>query len=124
MLAGSATNLSLGFEYYYPLMHELFPYLQESIIKGKPHVDFYQWLAGNPETSRLYQQFMMTLAGFMIPELTKKLKLDKNCRRVIDVGGGHALYSIALCRKYPDLEIAIFDSPYVRPLALENIEKA
>jgi hypothetical protein len=43
---------------------------------------------------------------------------------LIDIGGGHALYSIALCKKYRDLRIKIYDSSYVKPIALENIGKA
>ena len=34
------------------------------------------------------------------------------------------MYSIALCKKYSDLQVTIFDSPYVKPLALENIVRA
>lgn len=124
MTTESATNFNVGFEYYYPIMQELWPYLHESVLKGEPHIEFYQWLGKHSETAYLYQKFMMTLATFFIPELIKKLQLDKTCRHVIDIGGGHALYSIALCKKYSDLRVTIFDSPYVRPLALENINKA
>lgn len=124
MLSQSATNINIGFEYYDPVMHEIWPYLHKSILNGRPYYEFYQWLATHPDTSRLYQQFMMTLAEFFIPELVKKLTLDKTYRRVIDIGGGHALYSIALCKKYNELEVTVYDSPYVKPLALENINKA
>jgi SAM-dependent methyltransferase len=120
----SAINFKVGFEYYYPIMHELWPYLHESVLKGEPYIEFYQWLSKHSETSHLYQQFMMNLARFFIPEMIRKLKIDKTCRRVIDIGGGHALYSIALCEKYSDLRVTIFDSPYVRPLSLENIDNA
>ncbi|MFC1948387.1 methyltransferase [Chloroflexota bacterium] len=123
MTATSSVNINTGFEYYYTVMNELWPYLYESILKGEPHTNFYQWLSRNPETASLYQKFMMTLAALFIPDLVKKLKLEDTCRNLIDIGGGHALYSIALCKKYSDLQITIFDSPYTKPLALENIEK-
>jgi len=124
MTAGSAVNIHLGFEYYFPVMNELWPYLYESIQKGEPNEGFYRWLSRNPETASLYQKFMMTLATLFIPAMVKKLKLANNYRNLIDIGGGHALYSIALCKKYKDLQVTIFDSPYAKPIALENINSA
>jgi predicted O-methyltransferase YrrM len=124
MTAGSAVNINLGFEYYFPVMNELWPYLYESIKKGEPNTNFYQWLSRNPETASLYQNFMMTLATLFIPGMVKKLKLANNCRNLIDIGGGHGLYSIALCKKHRDLQVTIFDSPYAKPIALKSIEKA
>lgn len=124
MTAESAVNINTGFEYYFPVMNELWPYLYESVIKGEPNTNFYRWLSGNPETACRYQKFMMTLADLFIPDLVKGLKLNHNCRHLIDIGGGHALYSIALCKKYTDLQVTVFDSPYAKPLARENIGKA
>jgi hypothetical protein len=124
MTAASAVNIDLGFEYYFTVMNELWPHLYETVLKGKPHTEFYRWLGDNPETAALYQKFMMTMAIYFIPDLIKKLKLASNCRYLIDIGGGHALYSIALCKKYRDLQVTIFDSPYSKPIALENIRKA
>lgn len=121
MTFGSTVNINLGFEYYFPVMNELWPYLYESIKKGEPNTNFYLWLSRNPETANLYQKFMMTLAGLFIPDMIKRLRLPNKCRNLIDIGGGHALYSIALCRKYRDLQVTIFDSPYAKPIALENI---
>lgn len=40
--------------------------------------------------------------------------------RVLDLGGGHALYSIALLEKYPELSITVQDLPEVIPLARQN----
>jgi SAM-dependent methyltransferase len=34
-------------------------------------------------------------------------------RRLLDIGGGHGLYSIALCEKNPRLEATVFDLPMV-----------
>jgi len=124
MTAASTINMNIGFEYYYPVMKELWPHLYESILKGGPYIEFYQWLGESPETASLYQKFMMTLAALFIPDLVKKLKLAKNCRNLIDIGGGHALYSIALCKKYRDLQVTIYDSPYAKPIALKNINNA
>jgi hypothetical protein len=39
------------------------------------------------------------------------------CRRLLDVGGGTGAFSIALCRRYPELTATILDFPTVRPVA-------
>ena len=44
--------------------------------------------------------------------------------RVIDVGGGHGAYSIALARRYPDLEAVVFDLPPVVGVAEGLIGRA
>ncbi len=40
--------------------------------------------------------------------------------RILDLGGGHALYSLALLEKYPQLAITVQDLPAVIPLAKKN----
>ncbi len=38
-------------------------------------------------------------------------------RRLLDLGGGHGLYSIAFAQKYPDLRVTMFDLPHIVALA-------
>lgn len=44
--------------------------------------------------------------------------------RVIDVGGGHGGYSLALAQRYPLLTATVFELPRVVPVALEIIHQA
>ncbi|MDD3573426.1 MAG: class I SAM-dependent methyltransferase [Methanospirillum sp.] len=44
-------------------------------------------------------------------------------KKMIDLGGGHGLYSIALACHNPDLNATVFDLPGVIPLAEEYIKK-
>ncbi len=46
-----------------------------------------------------------------------------NMKKMIDLGGGHGLYAIALACKNPNLSAIIFDLPGVVPLATGYIEK-
>jgi cyclopropane fatty-acyl-phospholipid synthase-like methyltransferase len=39
------------------------------------------------------------------------------CRRLLDVGGGTGAFSIAVCRRHPELTATILDFPNVRPVA-------
>lgn len=44
--------------------------------------------------------------------------------RVIDVGGGHGAYSLALAQRYPLLTATIFELPRVVPVAREIVQQA
>ena len=46
------------------------------------------------------------------------------CRTLLDVGGGSGAFSIALCRRHPELRATIVDFPSVRPTAEEMVGKA
>lgn len=59
------------------------------------------------------------------PAIATALALSENRPlQVLDVGGGHGGYSIALAQKYPLLTATIFDLPRVAPVAREIVENA
>jgi 2-polyprenyl-3-methyl-5-hydroxy-6-metoxy-1,4-benzoquinol methylase len=122
MLNSSQNKFQSGFPYYAMTMREIWPHLAESLRKGDAHINFYDWLNNYPETAKQYQTYMIGLAELMLPELVKKIKLKGN--RILDIGGSHGLYSIALCRKFPDISVTIIDSPYALPLLKKNIKEA
>lgn len=43
-------------------------------------------------------------------------------KKLLDVGGGHGLFAIALKKRHPDLEIGVFDLPQNEAVALEYAE--
>jgi SAM-dependent methyltransferase len=61
------------------------------------------------------------MAPFVVEALA--LPLDR-ALRVIDVGGCHAAYSLALARRHPLLTATVFDLPAVVPFAREIIDQA
>jgi len=65
-----------------------------------------------------------TIARFTADEIIGKVPLPAMAARVLDVGGGHAMYSIALCRKHPGVSVTVFDSPQALNTARENIAQA
>lgn len=115
----SEINFKPGFNYYFSTMNELWPYVDESLKSGHPHVNFYELLNKYSDKAKNYQQYMMSLGKMAIPELIKKIKLKNDM--VLDIGGSHGLYSIALCQKFKDISVSIIDSQYAMPLLKENI---
>lgn len=118
------TSVHSGFPFYSQTMSDLFPYVQESIKAGTPYCNFYDWISDHPEAAQMYQRFMMAIARMTTPELSRRIRLKQSCRKVLDVGGGHGLYSIALCQKYDSISVTIFDSPYASEIAEQNVKAA
>jgi hypothetical protein len=59
----------------------------------------YQWLEEQPEVSRYFQEGMVAITRWIKADVVKQLTLPDKAQRLLDIGGGHALYSIALCQK-------------------------
>lgn len=61
------------------------------------------------EIGRSYQVSMRWLGSQTVDEVVKKVKLPDGARRMLDVGGSHALYTVAFCRQYPELRGSVLD---------------
>ncbi|MDB5354856.1 MAG: methylase involved in ubiquinone/menaquinone biosynthesis [Phycisphaerales bacterium] len=71
------------------------------------------------------RRLTLALAGrarIVAPALAQNLPLP-GARKILDVGGGTGLYSIALLRVNPDLRAVIWDRPEVLKVAKEMAEK-
>lgn len=60
---------------------------------------------------RLYQRGMRAQAGLGAQWFAKKLQLPQGATKMLDIGGSHGLFSVALCRKYPGLSSVVLDLP-------------
>jgi hypothetical protein len=57
-----------------------------------------------------YQAGLAQFARLAAPEIVRRVPLMRP-RRLLDVGGGHATYAAAFCRRYPDLAAEVIDLP-------------
>jgi SAM-dependent methyltransferase len=69
-----------------------------------------------------FEKALFDLSRGVAPHVADALDLpeDKHLQ-VIDVGGGHGGYSIALARRYPNLTATVFELPAVVPVARDII---
>jgi hypothetical protein len=91
--------------------------------------DYWTWWSGLPEVTRSgqpaghhdaapddpywhrYISGQFELARLSASEVARKLRLPRNSRTLLDIGGGHGWYSAELCRRHPSLTATVLDLP-------------
>ena len=59
----------------------------------------------------VYQRGMRSLARLSAAEVSSRLRLTSRASTMLDLGGGHGTYSVAFCRRHPQLQATIIDLP-------------
>jgi SAM-dependent methyltransferase len=117
--------------------YELTPVTRKWLLRDSEHsitdkllLQFYEWewmgraedyvRSGEPlelhsmtddEQWDLYQRGMRALANTFVPEAVRRMPLPKHARDMLDIGGSHGYYSVALCRRKEGLRSVILDLP-------------
>jgi hypothetical protein len=121
LLGNSPTSLANGIPFFESMVFDRWAHLDESIRRGKPAVPGSEWLDQHPGGYRIYEEGMIAVARVAVDEVVARVKLPAAARRLLDVGGGHGLYSISFCRRYPNLSATVFDLPQALDAAREMI---
>ena len=94
LLRHSPTSLAGGIPFFDSMVFDRWGHLDESIRRGKPAVCGSEWLDQHPGGYRIYEQGMIAVARMTADEVVARVKLPPTARRLLDVGGGHGLYSV------------------------------
>jgi len=86
-------------------------HLEETIKEGRPPFTAYEFYDRRPECWPSFHDGMRAIALFTIDEVARAARLRAGPLRLLDVGGSHGLYTIALCRRYSQLTAVIYDWP-------------
>lgn len=124
MLESSPQCIAVAFDYWGRVLFEHFQDLEETIRNGQPASNYYNYTEQHPEESRVFQDWLVSAARLGIEEITEKIKIHGKECKLIDIGGGHGLYSIALCQRYPELSAIVFDGEQALKSARDNIGMA
>jgi SAM-dependent methyltransferase len=103
----------------------LFQYLEWKLIEGSEEylrtgqpLEIHQQLT--PEEWGLYQRGMRAVAGTNAAEVVRRTPIPAGATALLDIGGSHGYYSVALCRKHPGLRATVLDLPqaieHARPI--------
>ena len=102
---------------------ELIWHMSENLVEvlrsGHVKQNGFDFLNANPEWWPKIESSWKTMAN---PQVVSRFKLPPSARRLIDIGGGHGLYSVAFCKKYPSITATIFDWPNGIRAAKETVE--
>jgi SAM-dependent methyltransferase len=79
---------------------------EEYVRHGKSQ-EFHAALS--PEEWRIYHQGQADHAAQIIDEVIERIPLPCHAMDLLDLGGGHGLYSIAFCRRYRNLHARVLD---------------
>ena len=79
---------------------------EEYVRHGKPQ-EFHSALS--QEEWGIYHQGQADQAALMIDEVIETIALPAHATDLLDLGGGHGLYSVAFCRRYPNLRARVMD---------------
>ncbi len=121
LLGNSPTSMAGGMPFFESMVFDRWDHLEDSIRLGKPVLYGSEWLDQHPGGYRIYEEGMLAIAKIATDEIVSSVKLPPTARRLLDVGGGHGLYSIKFCRRYPDLSATVFDLPPALEVAREAI---
>lgn len=107
---------------------EIFPFWDrnvESVLKtGAPKSSLYQEFDAKAEAWQSFNSFEMAIANWLKGTMLSQIKISSNMKRLLDVGGGHGLYSIFFCQKYPQLTAMIFDKERPLDIARTNVNSS
>lgn len=97
--------------------------LEQAVRSGQHVEDPSLHLGASPEYVRDFIRGMHDYAASRGRDLLRYLDLT-GAKRLVDVGGGPATYSILFARKHPELHCTVFDLPEVLKIAQEYVAAA
>ena len=120
-LVASSPHYIGNFLAYIELLHHHWMSLEETIRTGNSAVKYVE--SFNNEEWKTYTLGMMDLAKLILPHISNRLRIPATARAMLDAGGSHGLYSIAMCNQYPPLTSTIIDYPQVLKITQTIIEE-
>jgi SAM-dependent methyltransferase len=81
----------------------------ESFVRSGTPLDVHA--AMDDDDWAVYQRGMRAQAGLGASWLVRRLPMPDGARSMLDIGGSHGYFSVALCRRYPDLRSVVLDLP-------------
>jgi SAM-dependent methyltransferase len=87
---------------------QLMSHLEDYVRSGIP-INMHERMAA--DRWELYQRSMRALAGQSAQEVTQAIPVPDGATDMIDIGGSHGYYSVALCRRHSALRSTVLDLP-------------
>lgn len=123
-LDGATVDMKAATICWDAFLRDLWPHAPAVIQSGERPYDFYEYTAATPGLSHAHQQMMAGNARLNAPQIAARIQLPSGPTRLLDVGGGHGIYTIQLCHAYPNLQATIMDSAIALETAQQHVTAA
>lgn len=94
---------------YHKSRYDVWGNLDKSLRSGKPLASA-SFLAPDKNQINNYARAMSARAQLEIYDVLERIDLS-NCTKLLDLGGAPGTFAVAFAKKYPKLEISVFDLP-------------
>ncbi|WP_254547311.1 acetylserotonin O-methyltransferase [Halomarina pelagica] len=122
LLADSETDMGPWLTFWKKLV---FPFwareFETAIRNGEPSQSIYEWFDEEPSRWEIAQAGFRATASLLLDDVIDTVTVPEGTERLLDVGGGHGLYAMELCRRHPGLSATLFDFPGAIEAIRENI---
>lgn len=81
---------------------------EEYVQTGEP-LELHDAIGGEQWES--YQRGMLSVARALAAEAVRRMPVPKGAKDLLDIGGSHGYYSVALCRRHQGLRAVVLDLP-------------
>jgi len=81
----------------------------DEFVRGGQPLDFHATMSS--ADWGLYQRGMRAIAGIVAGEVARRVPLPRGARHMLDVGGSHGYYAVAICRRHRRLRATVLDLP-------------
>lgn len=98
-------------------------HIGESIHSGQPSTTVYETLDQTPGGWKVAQDCFIAIANGVGDELVRKAGLPSGPRHLLDLGGGHGLYTVKFCQSNPSLTATVFDRPEPTSVARQTVAR-
>lgn len=99
-------------------------HLEASLRRGRAPLTIYEWLDAHPGRWPVAQAGFEATARLALDEVLDRLRASPTTGTLLDLGGGHGLYTVELCRRLPALHATILDRPAALERAAANVAEA
>lgn len=123
-IESSPTSYARYFRFWREVLYPFWrDHAAEAIREGRPPQTVYEWLDAHPDRWPVAQAAFELTAELLGDTIANAVDLPAG-GRLLDVGGGHARYSVAFCEHDPSLRATVLDDAAVADIARENIAAA
>jgi len=94
----------------------------DEVLRNGPIILPSQELYGSEWITAIGEGAMSGSIGSVLEYIEKRIDMG-GLHSMLDVGGGHALYTIGFCSRYPNIQGTVFDRGMIADVAEQNIKE-